>query len=58
MVDGSKQLSDLEEIRTIKATVSFHLDWSGLPCLVQLLTWLHVFYYRNFWKDDSLSINR
>ena len=22
----------------LKATVSSHLDWSGLPCLVQLLT--------------------
>ena len=27
-------------------------DWSGLTCLVQLLTWLHVSDYRNFWNTD------
>ena len=25
----------------LKATVSFRWNWSGLPCLVQLLTWLY-----------------
>ena len=28
--------------KSLKATVSFRQDWLGLPCLVQLLTWLHV----------------
>ena len=26
-------------------------DW-GLPCLVPLLTWLHVSDYRNFWNTE------
>ena len=44
---------------SVKATVSFRWDWSGLPCLVQLLTWLHVSDCCNFWntEDDRLWIN-
>ena len=34
---GRKALADI-----FKATVCFRLDWLGLPCLVQLLTWLLV----------------
>ena len=30
----------LDSFSVLKATVSFLRDWSGLPCLVQLLTWL------------------
>ena len=39
-----------------EAMASFRWDWSGLPCLVQPLTLLHVSEYRNFWnrKDGSL----
>ena len=40
----------------LKATVSFCQDWLGLPCLVQLLTWLYVLDYHNL-KDYSLSVN-
>ena len=40
----------LATVRTLKATVSFRKDRLGLPCLVQLLTWLHVSDYRNFWN--------
>ena len=32
----------------LKATVSSGWDWSGLPSLVQLLTWLQVSECRNF----------
>ena len=41
------------------ATVIFLQDLLGLPCLVQLLTWLHVSDYHNFgtMKDDSLLNN-
>ena len=35
-------------LHNFKATVSFRWDWLGLPCLVQLLTWLHVSDYHNF----------
>ena len=36
----------------LKATVSFRSDWSGLPCLVQLLTWLPVSDCSNFWNTE------
>ena len=35
-----------------KATVSFRKDWLGLPCLAQLVSWLHVSDYRNFWNTE------
>ena len=35
-----------------EATVSFRWDWSGLPCLVQFLTWLHVSECRNLWNIE------
>ena len=38
----------------LKATVSFRWEWSGLPCLVQLLTWLHAGTVgsRDFWNTE------
>ena len=33
----------------LKATIRFHLDWLGLSCFVQLLTWLQVSDYHNLW---------
>ena len=35
-----------------KTTVSFRNDWLGLPCLMQLLTRLHVSDYYNFWNNE------
>ena len=45
--------------KCIKATVCFRWDWSGLPCLVQLLSWLHVSTTIIFGplKDDSIWID-
>ena len=37
---------------SVKATVRSRWDWSGLPCLVQHLTWLRVSECRNFWNNE------
>ena len=37
----------------IKATVSYRWDWSGLPCLVDFLTWLQVSECRIFWNTEK-----
>ena len=39
-------------LRAFKATISFREDWLGLPCLVQLLTWLHVSDYHKIWNNE------
>ena len=42
----------LATVRTLKATVSSRSDRSGLPCLVQLLSWLQVSECRNVWNTE------
>ena len=48
----------LSQLRPNKLYMSFKatdgvLCWSDLPCLVTLLTWLHVSDYHNFWNSES-----
>ena len=40
------------ETERVKSTVLSLWHYSGLPFLVQLLTWLHVSEYRNFWNTE------
>ena len=42
--------------QSFKATVSFRSDWSGLTCLVQLLTWLRVLECHNFWNTERWHV--
>ena len=51
-LDDLRPLTGSLQKCVLKVAVSSHWDWLGLPCLVQLLTWLQVLDCHNFWNTE------